>query len=161
MPPKRQSLSDGHKVVARNRRARHDFDVLETVEAGIVLVGAEVKSLRAAQVQLRDSFARVDNGEMWLHSVHIAPYTYAHGFGSFDPDRKRKLLLHKAEIGRLGSRVAQDALTLIPLSVYFSEGKAKVEIGLCKGRKTVDKRHAIAERDEARNAEREARYERY
>jgi SsrA-binding protein len=158
MPPKKQSLAAGHKIVASNRKARHDVDVLETVECGIVLVGAEVKSLRAGGVQLRDSYARVEGNACWLHGVHIAPYSHAHGVGRPDPDRSRKLLLHGQEIQKLGARVAQDGLTLVPLSMYFNdEGRAKVELGLCRGRKTVDKRHAIAKRDAEREQARATR----
>ena len=158
MPPKKRPPSVGNKVVASNRRARHDYDVLESVEAGIVLRGAEVKSLRAGEVQLRDAHARVHDGECWLHGVHIAPYEHANLFDRPDPDRARKLLLHAKEIGRLGARVAQDGLTLVPLSIYFNtDGKAKVDLGLCRGRKTYDKRHAIAKRDVEREAAREQR----
>ena len=157
MPPKKQLRSDGNKVVASNRRARHDYDVLESLEAGIVLAGAEVKSLRAGEVQLRDAHARVQDGECWLHGVHLAPYEHASLFDRPEPDRARKLLLHAKEIARLGARVAQDGLTLVPLSIYFREGRAKVEIGLCRGRKTYDKRHAIAKRDVEREAAREQR----
>ena len=157
MPPKKSKLSDGNKVVASNRRARHDYDVLESIEAGIVLAGAEVKSLRAGEVQMRDAHARVQGTECWLHGVHLAPYEYASGFDRPDPDRARKLLLHAKEISRLGARVAQDGLTLVPLSIYFKEGRAKVEVGLCRGRKTYDKRHAIAKRDVEREAAREQR----
>jgi len=158
MPPKKQPLAAGGKIVASNRKARHDFEVLETVEAGMVLKGAEVKSLRAGGLQLRDAYAKVERGEAWLHGVHVMPYEYAHGFGAVDPDRPRKLLLHAIEIGRLGARVAQDGLTLIPLAVYFIEGRAKVELGLCKPRKTYDKRHAIAKKDQERDAARERRW---
>jgi SsrA-binding protein len=158
MPPKKQSLAAGHKIVASNRKARHDFDVLETVECGIVLVGAEVKSFREGGVQLRDSYARVEGNACWLHGVHVAPYMHAHGVGRPDPDRSRKLLLHAQEMHRLGARVAQDGLTLVPLSIYFNEeGRAKVEIGLCRGRKTHDKRHAIAKRDAEREQARATR----
>ena len=148
MPPK------GTKLVTQNRKARHDYDVLETFEAGIQLKGSEVKSLRAGQVQLRDSFARVDDGEAWLHGVHIAPYSHASSFGVVDPDRTRKLLLHKREIEELGSRTTTEPLTIIPLSIYFKEGMAKVEIALARGRRRYDKRHAIAQRDADREAER-------
>ena len=148
MPPK------GTKLVTQNRKARHDYDVLETFEAGIQLKGSEVKSLRAGQVQLRDSFARVDDGEAWLHGVHIAPYSHASGFGVVDPDRARKLLLHKREIEELGSRTTTEPLTIIPLSIYFKDGMAKVEIALARGRRRYDKRHAIAQRDADREAER-------
>jgi SsrA-binding protein len=157
MPPKKHQLSDGNKVVASNRRARHDYDVLESIEAGIVLAGAEVKSLRAGEVQLRDAHARVQGTECWLHGVHLSPYEHANLFDRPDPDRPRKLLMHTKEISRLGARVAQDGLTLVPLSIYFKDGRAKVEVGLCRGRKTYDKRHAIAKRDVEREAAREQR----
>jgi len=158
MPPKKHLLSDGNKVVASNRRARHDYDVLESVEAGIVLAGAEVKSLRAGEVQLRDAHARVQGTECWLHGVHLNPYEHANSFDRPDPDRPRKLLLHEKETRRLGARVAQDGLTLVPLSIYFNaDGRAKVELALCRGRKTYDKRHAIAKRDVERDAAREQR----
>lgn len=149
MPPK------GVKVVASNRRARHDYSVLDTVECGIVLVGSEVKSLRDSKVQLADAYARVENGEMWLHGVHISPYEQAQGFGAHDPDRARKLLLHRQEIDRLGAEVAQKSLTLVPLSIYFSDGRAKVELAVAKGRRTQDRRQAIAARDVARDLARE------
>ena len=158
MPPKKKSTSAGGKVVASNRRARHDFEVLESVEAGIVLGGAEVKSLRAGEVQLRDAHARVQGTECWLHGVHLNPYEHANSFDRPDPDRPRKLLLHEKETRRLGARVAQDGLTLVPLSIYFNaDGRAKVELALCRGRKTYDKRHAIAKRDVERDAAREQR----
>ena len=140
--------------VATNRKARHDYEILDTYECGIQLLGSEVKSLRDSQVQLRDSYARVDDGEMWLFGVHIAPYVFAQGFGAVDPDRKRKLLLHRREIDELAVRTTQEHLTLVPLAIYFKEGKAKVEIGLARGRKHYDKRAAIAKRDYEREAER-------
>jgi SsrA-binding protein len=164
MSPKQKSSSSGSRSrtagprpVAQNRRARHDYDVLDTFECGIVLAGSEVKSLRDAKVQLRDSFARVTDGEVWLHGMHIAPYSHAAGFGAVDPDRSRKLLLHRREIEEVAARTAQEGLTLIPLSVYFSDGRAKVELALARGRRTYDKRHAIAARDAARESERAAR----
>jgi SsrA-binding protein len=147
----------GHKVIAQNRKARHDYTVLDTFECGIALKGGEVKSLREGRVQLRDAYARVDDGEMWLHGVHIAPYTYSSGFGAVDPDRARKLLLHRREIDELAGRTTQESLTLVPLSMYFKEGRAKVELALARGRKTYDKRHAIAARDAAREADRAVR----
>lgn len=146
--------TDGNRRVAQNRRARHDYEILETFECGIELKGAEVKSLRAGQISLQDAYARIDNGEAWLVGAHVAPYEYASGFGRFEPDRPRKLLLHRAEIDELAGQVAQKALTLVPLAVYFKEGRAKVEIGLARGRRQYDKRHAIAARDAARDAER-------
>ena len=144
----------GTKVVASNRRARHDYDILETFECGIVLTGSEVKSIRDGKIQLKDSFARVQDGEVWLHGVHISPYAFAHGPSAHDPDRSRKLLLHRAEIDELMGRTQQEALTLVPLSVYFKDGRAKIELGLAKGRRRYDKRQAIATRDAAREAER-------
>jgi SsrA-binding protein len=143
----------GPRPVAQNRRARHDYEILETVECGIALQGSEVKSLRDGKVQLRDGFARVENGEMWLYGVHVSPYEQASFFGH-EPERRRKLLLHRREIGDLGARAAQGGLTLIPLSIYFKEGRAKLELALARGRKTYDKRHAIAERDAARDIDR-------
>ena len=144
----------GMKVVAQNRRARHDYDILEVVEAGLALVGTEVKSIREGHIQLKDSYARLDGGELWLIGVHVSPYERTDGFGGHDPERRRKLLMHRKEIAELGNRVALDSLTLVPLSVYFKEGKAKVELALAKGRRRYDKRDAIAERDAARDAER-------
>jgi SsrA-binding protein len=140
----------GPRPVAQNRKARHDYDILEVVEAGIVLAGSEVKSIREGKVQLRDSYARVEDGEVWLHGVHVAPYAFSTGFGSVDPDRPRKLLLHRRQIAELGRRTAQHSLTLVPLSVYFKDGRAKVDLALARGRRKYDKRAAIAERDASR-----------
>jgi SsrA-binding protein len=146
------------KLVASNRRARHEFDILDTVEAGLVLRGSEVKSLRDAKVQLADGFARISGGEAWLHAVHISPWLSAGVYGRPEPDRVRKLLLHKSEILRLGSRLDQEpSLTLIPLSIYFKDGRAKVELGLARGRRQHDKRQVIAQRDADREAQRAMR----
>jgi SsrA-binding protein len=150
---KRPPPGPDHRPVAQNRRARHDYDIIETYEAGIVLAGSEVKSLREGKAQLRDSYARVVDGEVWLYGMHVPPYSFASGFGATDPDRRRKLLLHHRQIDELGRRTAQDSLTLVPLSVYFKDGRAKVRLALARGRKRYDKRHAIA----ARDAELEAR----
>src|SRR5579864_2012877 len=150
----RPAADDDRKIVAQNRRARHDYEILETVEAGLELVGSEVKSLREGKAQIRDAYARVDDGEMWLFAMHVPPWTFATGFGAHDPERRRRLLLHKRQIIELGDRVAQDGLTLVPLAVYFREGRAKVELGLARGRKTYDKRRALAERDTRRETER-------
>ena len=147
---------NGARPVAQNRRARHEYDILDTYEAGIVLVGSEVKSLREGNVALRDSYARVQDGEIWLHGVHVAPYSYANGFGAVDSDRSRKLLLHRRQIDELAGRTAQEALTLVPLSIYFKDGRAKVDLALARGRRQYDKRHAIAERDAAMEARRAA-----
>jgi SsrA-binding protein len=135
------------RPIASNRRARHDFSILDTVEAGIELRGSEVKSLRLGNVQLADAYARVERGQVWLEGVHIAPYAFAHGIGSHDPDRRRRLLLHSEEIAKLSDRVAQERLALVPLSLYLKEGRVKVELGLAKGRTKGDKRQALAERD--------------
>jgi SsrA-binding protein len=155
MPPTAKKPSkDGPRPVAQNRRARHDYDILDTYEAGIVLVGSEVKSLREGKAQLRDSYARVQDGEVWLYGVHVPPYAFASGFGGADPDRRRKLLLHRRQIDEIAKRTSQDPLTLVPLSVYFRDGRAKVDLALAKGRRRYDKRHAIAERDANREAQR-------
>lgn len=142
------------KVVAQNRRARHDYEILETVEAGISLLGSEVKSLREGKAQLRDAYARVDDGEMYLFGMHIPPWVFATGFGAHDPERRRKLLLHRREIEDLGEQVARQGLTLVPLALYFKGGRAKIEIGLARGRHTYDKRHVLAARDARREEER-------
>ena len=144
----------GTTPIANNRRARHDFEILDSVEAGIVLRGSEVKSLRLGQVQLADAYARVRSGEVWMDGVHIAPYQFASGVGAHDPDRSRKLLLHRSEIDRLSDRIDRERLTLVPLALYFRDGRAKVELGLAKGRTKGDKRQAIAERDAKREVER-------
>lgn len=133
--------------MAQNRRARHDYDILDTYEAGIVLVGSEVKAIRDGKVNLRDSYARVQDGEVWLHGVHISPYAFANGFGVVDPERPRKLLLHRRQIAQLFQRTSNQGLTLIPLSVYFRDGRVKIDLALAKGRRHYDKRRAIAERD--------------
>jgi len=144
----------GPRPVAQNRKARHDYEILERYEAGLVLAGSEVKSLRAGKVQLRDSYARVQDGEVWLHGVHIAPYAFSTGFGAVDPDRPRKLLMHRREIDEVGRRTTQDALTLVPLAIYFKDGRAKVDLALGRGRRSYDKRAAIASRDADREAAR-------
>ncbi len=144
------------KVVTTNRRARRNFEILETLEAGIVLVGSEVKSLRAGQVDLKDGYASIAGGEAWLYSVHIAPYGFS-GPAGHDPERSRKLLLHRRQIDRLGAQIAEKGLTLVPLSVYFKDGIVKVELGLGKGRRTYDKRRAIRQREEEREMARARR----
>lgn len=146
------------RVVASNRRARRDYHLIETFECGIVLQGSEVKSLREGKAQLSEAYARVTNGELWLFGVHIPPWQFAAGFGAHDPDRRRKLLLHRDQIDELMGQTQQKALTLVPLSVYFKDGRAKVELALARGRRLYDKRHAIATRDAERDAEREARF---
>ena len=143
--------------MATNRRARHDYDILETFECGIVLQGSEVKSLREGKAQLSDAYARVDDGELWLIGMHIPPWQFATGFGAHDPDRRRKLLVHRKQIDELMGRTQQQALTLVPLSLYFQDGKAKVELALARGRRLHDKRQAILSREADREAARAAR----
>jgi SsrA-binding protein len=142
------------KPVASNRRARHDYEIVDVIEAGIALVGTEVKSCRAGQVVLKDAYARVEGGELWLFNVHIAPFDGADGFGGHDPERRRKLLVHRHEVEELAARTQQQSLTLVPLSVYFRGGRVKVELALGRGRRSYDKRHAIADREARREAER-------
>ncbi|MHB8318462.1 MAG: SsrA-binding protein SmpB [Acidimicrobiales bacterium] len=146
---------DGDRTVASNRRARHDYDLIETFECGIVLHGSEVKSLRDGKAQLSDAYARVIDGEVWLLGMHIPPWRFSHGVGAHDPDRRRKLLMHRKQIDELAGKTTQQALTLVPVSVYFHDGRAKVEIALARGRRLHDKRHAIAARDAARDSARE------
>jgi SsrA-binding protein len=142
------------KLVATNRKARHDYFIDETYEAGIALTGTEIKSVRAGRVNLRDSYVQVKNGELWLIDTHIAPYKQA-GRGSHEPKRPRKLLMHRREISRLQSRVQEKGYTLVPLCLYFKDNKwAKVEIALARGKKLYDKRQAIRERDAQREMER-------
>jgi SsrA-binding protein len=141
-------------VLASNRKARHDYVILDVVEAGIVLHGSEVKSLRSGQVQIADAFARIIDGEVWMDGVHISPYQFAVGVGAHDPDRARKLLLHREEISRLSDRINKERLTLVPLAFKLVDGRVKVELALGKGRQKGDKRQAIAERDSKREIER-------
>jgi SsrA-binding protein len=139
--------------IAVNRRARHEFFIEDTVEAGLVLTGSEVKSLRAGRANLKDSYGRIDGNEAWLLNVHISPYGPASQFGH-EPTRTRKLLLHRREIERLAGKVKEKGLTLIPLRLYFKRGRAKVQLGLARGKKHYDKRAAIRERELDREAER-------
>ncbi len=148
----------GRKAIATNRSARRDVEVLETIEAGIVLQGSEVKSLRAGHVQFADANVWVRDGEAWLLGVHIAPWHTAQGAFGHDPDRRRKLLMHAVEIERLGARQAQERLLLVPLSLYFKDGRAKVEVALGRGRRQADKRQVLAERDAKREAERAMKF---
>jgi SsrA-binding protein len=148
-------MAETGKIVATNRKARHDFDLLDTVEAGLVLQGSEVKSLREAKVQLADAYARIDDGEAWLVGLHIAPWLTAATHSGHEPERRRKLLLHRDELERLAGRLAQEHLSLVPLSLYFKGGRAKLEIALGRPRRKGDKRQAIAERDAKREADRE------
>jgi SsrA-binding protein len=143
----------GQKVVATNRRARHDYTIEDTFEAGLVLTGTEVKSLRLGRASLVDGYAFVDGGEAWLDAVHIPEY--ADGtWNNHAPRRKRKLLLHKAQILKIENKVKQGGYTIIPLSIYFNEGRAKVEIAVAKGKREYDKRQALRERQDNREAQR-------
>lgn len=144
----------GRKQIIANRKARHEYEILETFDAGIVLTGTEIKSLRNARASLLDAFARVENGEMWLLNMHIAPYEQGNRF-NVESRRPRKLLLHRREIHRIMGRVNEKGLTVIPLRVYLQRGYAKVELGLARGKKIYDKREDIASRDRSREAERE------
>ncbi len=143
----------GDKVVLRNRRARHDYFVLDTFEAGMVLVGSEVKSIRDARANLQDAYARVVDGEVWLHGMHVSPYEYAHTDPP-DPLRARKLLLHRKQIIELEKATQEKGFTLVPLEVYFTDGRAKVTIGIARGKASYDKRQSMAARDAKREAER-------
>ncbi|MBU6316355.1 MAG: SsrA-binding protein SmpB [Acidobacteria bacterium] len=148
MAPNRDRTNPGgRKLIASNRRARHDYTILESIEAGIVLTGSEVKALREGHAQIGDAFARILRGQVWIDGMHIPPYQYGHGVGAHDPNRERKLLMHRREIDRLAHQIAVEHLALIPLSMYFKDGRVKVELGLARGRKKADKRQVMAERD--------------
>ena len=144
------------RVIARNRRARHDYSIEDVVEAGLVLTGTEVKSLRAGRASLTDGFASITDGEMWLHNVHIPEYAQG-TWTNHEPRRPRKLLLHRKEIDRLERQIAERGLTLVPLSLYFLGGRVKVELALARGKRTYDKRQDLARRDAAREVERARR----
>jgi SsrA-binding protein len=150
------AAEQGTKIVARNRRARFDYHIDDVVEAGLVLTGSEVKSLRLGRAALADGFAQIVDGEAWLHNVHIPEYTLA-TWTNHEPRRTRKLLMHRKEIDRLESATRERGSTLIPLSLYFKDGRAKVEIALARGKRTYDKRHDLAEKDAAREVDRALR----
>jgi SsrA-binding protein len=141
------------KTIVRNRRARHEYHVLQTWEAGLVLQGTEVKSLREGRANLQDAFARLDNGELWLHNLHISPYEAGNRF-NHDPLRPRKMLLHRGEIRKLIGQVEQKGLTLVPLELYFTRGVAKATLALVRGKKLHDKREDLKRRDAERDMER-------
>ena len=150
------SKASGDRPIATNRRARREYEILETVEAGLVLRGTEVKSLREGQVSFKDSYASVRNGEGWLLGCHINPYSHGTD-ANHDPERDRKLLLHKREIARLSGKISERGLTLVPLRLYFKDGRAKVELGLARGKKLHDKRAALREREVRREMDKTAR----
>ena len=152
MPAKKKD-ADGITTVARNKKAYHDFTVLESFEAGIELFGTEVKSCRQGKINLKDAWCSIDKGEVFVNGMHISPYEHGNIFNR-DPDRKRKLLLHRREIDRLFGTLKTQGYTLIPLSAYFRKGKQKIQVGLCKGKKNYDKRDSDAERSANRQIER-------
>jgi SsrA-binding protein len=137
------------QIIATNRKARHDYSIIELFEAGVVLQGTEVKSLRLGQASLADAFATVDDGEVWLHNMHIPEYTQG-SWTNHDPRRKRKLLLHRQQIDRLVGKIRDGNLALVPMSVYFSDGRVKVELALARGKRAYDKRQDMARRDAQR-----------
>jgi SsrA-binding protein len=142
----KDAKDDGEQLIAENRKALHDYHVLETFEAGIALLGTEVKGIREGKANLRDAYARVDRGEVWLYNVHINPYSHR-GYVDHDPKRKRKLLLHKIEIRKLIGKTVEKGLTLVPLRMYFKRGRIKVAISLVKGKQAHDKRETIRRRE--------------
>ena len=150
---KKEDSGEGKKIVVQNRKARHDYDIVDRIETGIVLQGTEVKSLRAGKVNLKDSYALVEGREVFLHRVHIGAYEGG-TYYNHEPERTRKLLLHAVEIRRLAGRTQQQGLTLVPLSIYFLKGRAKIELGVAKGKKQYDKRNALAERQAQREVQR-------
>lgn len=156
MPYDRGSLmsaTEGRKVVARNRKARHEYEILDTYEAGLALKGPEVKSLRAGGVSFQDAFARVDNGEVWLHNLHISPYEQANRF-NVDPVRPRRLLLNSQEIRQLAVKTEEKGLTIVPLEIYFTRGYAKIQLAVGRGKKLHDKRETLKRRQQDREARR-------
>lgn len=147
------------QVVASNRRARFDYEIIDTFEAGMVLLGSEVKSLREGKASINEAYASERHGELWLESMNIPPYTYARE-GGHEPTRPRKLLLHKREITRIGEKLREQSLTLVPTRVYFSNGRAKVELALGKGKRSIDKRQSIKKREQQREMDRAQRHRR-
>ena len=154
-PPTAAEKETGNRLIASNRQARHDYDVLESIEAGLVLTGTEIKSVRTGRVNLREAYARPERGEIWLWNMHIAPYAQGNQF-NHDPLRKRKLLLHRAQISRLAGLIGEKGLTLVPLRLYITRDHAKVELAAVRGRKLYDKRAVIAKRDAEREIARGA-----
>jgi len=153
MTAQRTHAEGGRRIAVRNRKARHEYHILDTVEAGLVLRGTEVKSLRQGRANLQDAFARFERGEVWLHNVHISPYEQGNQF-NHDPVRPRKVLLNRNEIRKLFGQVEQRGLTLVPLDIHFTRGKAKVDLALVKGKQKQDKREDLRQRDAQREMER-------
>lgn len=155
-------MTDGIKVIARNRKASHDYSLEDRYEAGVVLTGSEIKSIRANRISLQEGYVEERGGELWLLDVHVTPYEQAGTYGKVDPLRPRKLLLHKKEIAQISSRIRERGYTVVPTMVYLKDGRAKIEIALAKGKKLYDKRADIAKRDsdrEIRKALKERSYE--
>lgn len=148
--------SEGIKVISDNRKAYHDYFIDEKLEVGIILTGTEIKSIRNGRVNLKDSYARIENGEVWLHQMHVSPYEQGNRF-NHDPLRKRKLLLNRSEIVKLIGKVQLQGLTLVPTKIYLKRGMAKIELGVGRGKKNYDKRQDMAERDAKREIERHFR----
>ncbi|MEX2256603.1 MAG: SsrA-binding protein SmpB [Acidimicrobiia bacterium] len=151
--PSPRATGAGNAPTLNNRKARHNYAILDTYECGIVLQGSEVKSIREGQATLADAYARVEDGEVWLFGMHVTPYSYARG-DDLEPLRRRKLLLHHKEIDRISRATDEKGVTLVPLRLYFKDGRAKVELAVARGKRAYDKRHAIAERDALRDADR-------
>lgn len=149
-------MAEGIKVIAQNRRARHDYHIEDTIEAGLVLTGTEIKSIRAGRVNLKDSFARIQNGEVFLYNMHISPYEQGNRY-NHDPLRTRKLLLHRREINKLIGLTKEKGYTLVPLKIYIKNGLAKLDLAIAKGKKLYDKREAMKKRDAEREAQRALR----
>jgi SsrA-binding protein len=141
------------KIVCQNKKARYDYEIIEVIEAGMVLLGTEVKSLRQGRANLKDSYARIKDGELFLMQCHISPYTHAY-YDNHEPDRVRKLLVHKREIKRLQGKTEEKGLTLVPLKIYFKDGKAKIELALARGKRSYDKRETLKRKTEERELER-------
>jgi len=150
---KNRSSENGIRVVAQNRKARYEYEIVEVLEAGMVLLGTEVKSLREGRANLKDSYAKVKKGEIFLYGLHISPYSHA-SYDNHEPERVRKLLLHQEEIKRLVGKTQERGFSLIPLKIYFKQGKAKIELALARGKKLYDKRESLKRKEEARDLER-------
>ncbi|MCM1543168.1 MAG: SsrA-binding protein SmpB [Blautia sp.] len=150
------SKKESQKLIANNKKAYHDYFIDETYEAGVALHGTEVKSMRMGKCSIKESFIRIENGEVFVYGMHVSPYEKGNIFNK-DPLRVKKLLMHKYEINKLAGKIAEKGYTLVPLQVYFSDGKVKVEVGLARGKKLYDKRRDIAKKDQRREAEREFR----
>lgn len=153
----REAARGQDRTVATNRRARHEYEILERIECGIVLHGSEVKSLREGTAQIGEGYARIDEGELWLYQTHVPPWKTGVGFSAHDPDRRRKLLLHRRQVDELLGRTRAQPLTLVPLRLYFTGGRLKVELAVAKGKKLYDRRQALAKRDAERDMARAAR----